>query len=152
MTCILYTSQYNYINTCKFHLINNTPDSKGVSKCCCCFLFCPISFQHLKHIKGSENNISTFPAFPLSEHSLRFSATCLSCYIPKHQNFKSYLSGLCYILPNSGGHLDPLNSTSASMLEYVLKGVKCHEAEAGIISRPCLPITPFILRQLHCKN
>ena len=83
-------------------------------------LFCPIPFQHLKHTKGSENNTSTSPVFALSEHSLCFSATCLSSKSQNTKTIKAYLSGLCYALI-ADGHPDPLNSTSTPGLNMYSK-------------------------------
>ena len=109
------------------------------------FLFCPIPFQHLKPREQYLNlpSISSFRALPLLLCNL---SQLSSPKTPKLSNpiFQVYA---IYALI-AGGHPDPLTGKSLPILEYVLKGVKCHQAEAGIISRPCLPITSSILSQL----
>ena len=97
-------------------------------------------------MSNSAHKFKTFPAFPLSEHSLCYFAAYLSTQALKQQTMKSYLSGIRYaqiVL----GHLDPFTSTSLPSLEYVLKTgkswlhFKTLFANYALSYRTSLPIT-----------
>ena len=66
----------------------------------------------------------------------------------KHRTIKTYLSGVRYYQIKSGYH-DPFEGTAMPRLEYVMNGIKRHQAKAGAATRTCLPITPSLLRQLR---
>ena len=64
----------------------------------------------------------------------------------KHRTIKSYLSGVrfLHIIEGRGNPFE----TPLSCLEYVLKGVKREEVQAGSQKRVRLPIGPSVLRKL----
>ena len=68
----------------------------------------------------------------------------------KHRTIKVYLSAVRH-LQIAGNYPDPFGDSPMPKLEYVLRGVKKHEAEKGEGQRPCLPITPEILRRLKSQ-
>ena len=65
----------------------------------------------------------------------------------KHRSIKTYLSGVWYYQIKSG-YPDPFQGPAMPHLEYVMKGVKCHQAKAGAGAWARLPITPELLRGL----
>lgn len=65
-----------------------------------------------------------------------------------HRTIKTYLSAVRF-LQISEGHLDPFQGSAMPRLEYVLRGVKRIQTQAGVQgARARLPITPHILRLL----
>ena len=65
----------------------------------------------------------------------------------KHRTIKTYLSGVRYFQIRKG-RPDPFRGSSMPRLDYVMRGVKRHQAKLGVAQRPRLPITPSLLRRL----
>ena len=65
----------------------------------------------------------------------------------KHRTIKTYPSGVRYHQIRSG-YSDPFQGTLLPRLDYIMKGIKRHQAKAGVKIRTRLPITPSLLRQL----
>ena len=87
------------------------------------------------------------PTFPLSENTLCYFVAYLHTQALKHQTIKSYLSGIRHA-QIALGFSDPFAGAAYPRLEYVLKGVKRSQAEAGTSSKPHLPVTPEILQKM----
>ena len=90
------------------------------------------NFVALGSLTNSENHLMLF---------------CVSAGKWKSSRIKCFLSVLCYAkiardLPNS------FAGDSFSHLEYDLKGVKTWAQEGRSQAKPCLPITPVILKRL----
>ena len=66
----------------------------------------------------------------------------------KHRSIKTYLSGVRYYQIKSG-YPDPFQGPAMPRLDYVIKGIKRHQAKAGAGARARLPITPELLRRLQ---
>lgn len=65
----------------------------------------------------------------------------------KHSTIKVYLLAFRY-LQITAGFLDPFAKISWLKLDYVMTGIKKDQAKKGVQSRPCIPITPVIMRKL----
>ena len=85
---------------------------------------------------------------PASEHVLCSFVSHLADEGLKHRSIKTYMSGIRYYHIRSG-HSDPFQGAQMPRLEYVIKGVKRHQAKVGASSRTRLPITPSLLRELQ---
>ena len=87
---------------------------------------------------------------PVSEQVLCSFVSHLAQQGLKYRTIKVYLSAVRH-LQIAGNYPDPFGGSPMPKLEYVLRGVKKHEVEKGEGQRPCLPITPEILRQLKSQ-
>lgn len=108
-----------------------------------------------KSYKSTQNRFLSFCShfrfqpLPLSEPLLyKFSAFLADkglCF----RTIKAYISGVCH-LHIAAGYPDPFRYSSWPRLEYVLKGIKCSQAQkANPNSRQRLTITPAILRSIR---
>ena len=95
------------------------------------------------------------PAFPVSEQTLERYVGFLAQRKLKHRTIQSYLSGLQFTQIQLGLG-DPFQGKAMPLLEYVLTGIKQRQAKGGTPTKPCLLITPDILKCLRrvwcCPN
>ena len=85
---------------------------------------------------------------PVSENVLCSFVSQLADEGLKFRSIKTYLSGIRFYQIKSGTS-DPFQGTTMPRLEYVMKGVKRHQAQMGGSSRTRLPITPSLLHELR---
>ena len=88
-----------------------------------------------------------YTPLPVSESVLCAFVSSLADEGLKHRSIKTYLSGVRFHQIKAG-YSDPFQGAPFPRLEYVMKGVKRHQAKVGAGSRTRLPITPSILREL----
>ena len=81
---------------------------------------------------------------PVNEVILCSFVTFLATQGLKVQTIKCYLSGV-RSLQIASGFPDPQIGSNLPRLENIIKGIKRSQAEAGMSSRPRLPITPDIM-------
>ena len=106
-------------------------------------------------IKMYQSGVNRYLKFCQSKHSPLPVSQCILCEFIlqladeglKHRSIKTYLSGVRYYQIRSGHH-DPFQGAPMPRLEYVMKGIKQHQAKSGVASRTRLPITPSLLRKL----
>ena len=91
--------------------------------------------------------LNKYMCIPVSEVVLCGFVSHLADEGLKHRTIKTYLSGVRYHQIRSG-YSDPFQGTLLPRLDYVMKGIKRHQAKAGVKIRTRLPITPSLLRQL----
>ena len=91
--------------------------------------------------------LSATSPLPIGESQLCSYVSFLANEGLKHRTIKSYLSATRH-LQISEGLGDPFHGISMPKLEYVLRGVKKHQAETMGGQREWLPITPHLLRQI----
>ena len=84
---------------------------------------------------------------PVSEVVLCGFVSVLADVGLKHRSIKTYLSGVRYYQIKSG-YPDPFQGPAMPRLDYVIKGIKRHQAKAGVGAWARLPITPELLRRL----
>ena len=85
--------------------------------------------------------------FPMTEVGLCGFMSYLADEGLKHRSIKTYLSGVRYHQLKKGLP-DPFKVASMPRVEYVMKGIKRHQAKVGTATRSRLPITPSLLRKL----
>lgn len=87
---------------------------------------------------------------PLNEELLCQFVAALGMEGLKHSTIKCYLSGVRY-LQIAKGFNDPFGGAASvhPHLDYVMRGIKRHQAEKGGKVKPRLPITPAILDRLQ---
>ena len=85
--------------------------------------------------------------FPTNEAILCYYIACLGQEGLVHATIKTYLAGVRQ-LQLASGFPDP-GLTGLPQLQQVLKGVRVEQGKRGRAPRPCLPITPNILRRMR---
>ena len=98
--------------------------------------------HYVKYCQNSNN-----VCVPVTEVVLCGFVSSLADEGLKHRTIKTYLSGVRYYQIKSG-YADPFRGALLPHLDYVMKGIKCHQAKAGAKAHTRLPITPSILHQL----
>ena len=88
-----------------------------------------------------------FAPLPASEIKLCAFASGLADEGLKHRTIKTYMAGVRYYHIRSG-YADPFQGAAMPRLDYVMKGIKRHQAKEGGGSWTRLPITPSLLREL----
>ena len=93
----------------------------------------------------TEANINPLP---VSEQHLCFFVSFLAKQGLKHQTIECYLSAIRH-LQISNGLKDPFLGELMPKLDYVLRGIKKHQAEQSSDDRTRLPITPTLLSKMR---
>ena len=107
------------------------------------------SAVHKRYLRFcAQFNISL--EFPLTENVLCYFASALSDDFLKHQTIKYYFSRIRHA-QIAMGYGDPFAGQPMPRLEYVLKGIKCNQAEKNPQSKPRLPTITINLLQRMFK-
>ena len=85
---------------------------------------------------------------PVSEQHLCLFVSFVAKQGLKHQTIKCYLSAVRH-LQISNGFKDPFTGEHMPKLDYVLRGIKKHQAEQSSDERTRLPITPALLSKMR---
>jgi len=93
----------------------------------------------------TEANINPLP---VSEQHLCFFVSFLAKQGLKHQTIECYLSAIRH-LQISNGLKDPFLGELMPKLDYVLRGIKKHQAEQSSDDRTRLPIPPTLLSKMR---
>ena len=113
-----------------------------------------MSTSSLHSYKSAQNHFCKFCSafnlcpFPLSETILCSFATYLAKEGLKYQSIKCYISALRHAqIANS--FPDSQLASTCPRLEYIMRGIRRTQAEAGIQPRTRLPITPQVLSAIY---